>query len=218
MTTSSSDAYSRLLRKFHDQEASFGGGFRSELVAQLINLLNIKSVSDYGAGKRALYFKLKNEYGIDIDYFPFDPAFPEYGGPQSAELVCCLEVLEHVEPEYLESVLLELKHLVTKYGFFSVNCAAAKKFLPDGRNAHLIQQPISWWLKQIASSFEIQYLNKTSMNGFVMLVTPLGTISSVRNPIDISQSTSLRQHFLVAMQRMKIEGRRRIQLVRRKTS
>jgi hypothetical protein len=31
----------------------------------------------------------------------------------------------------------------------------AKKLLPDGRNAHLIQQPRDWWLPRLAQRFAI---------------------------------------------------------------
>jgi hypothetical protein len=47
-----------------------------------------------------------HRHGIDsIEYYPFDPAFEEYGEPRAADLVCCIDVLEHIEPEKLESVL-----------------------------------------------------------------------------------------------------------------
>ena len=99
------------------------------------------------------------------------PAFPDYGKPRSADLVCCIDVLEHIEPTYLDAVLEELRAITVKRGFFSVHCRPAMKFLPDGRNAHLIQQPTSWWLPRLCQHFEISHL-ETVPNGFWVSVEP----------------------------------------------
>ena len=66
------------------------------IVAKLIVDNGIKSLSDYGAGKKNLQRALEPA-GISIDYRPYDPAFPEYGPPVEADMVCCIDVLEHVE-------------------------------------------------------------------------------------------------------------------------
>jgi len=34
------------------------------------------------------------------------------------------------------------------------------KVLPDGRNAHLIQQPAGWWLPKILERFELVTFNR----------------------------------------------------------
>ena len=104
-------------------------------------------------------------------YFPFDPAFPEYGQPQEAELVCCIDVLEHVEPFYLDAVLIDLRKITTGHGFFTIHTGPAIKTLPDGRNAHLIQKPASWWLPKLCDHFETQHLQQ-SPGGFWIVVSP----------------------------------------------
>ena len=76
-------------------------------------------------------------------YHAFDPAFPEYGDPQPADLVCCIDVLEHIEPEFLDSVIAELARITIKLGFFTIATGPATKTRADGGNAHLIQQPSS---------------------------------------------------------------------------
>ena len=50
----------------------------------------------------------------------------------------------------------------------------AAKILADGRNAHLIQKPSSWWLPKIVKYFEIhQLMNHNIMgNGIWMIVRP----------------------------------------------
>jgi hypothetical protein len=135
------------------------------LVSEIIKSLKIKSISDYGAGKKNLYSSLKNLNNISIEYFPYDPAFPDYGKPQSADLVCCIDVLEHIEPELIDNVINELSLITTNYGFFTVHMGPAGKFLADGRNAHLIQKPSSWWLEKLIKKFEIINLIEHNMMG-----------------------------------------------------
>lgn len=55
------------------------------------------------------------------EYYPFDPVFEEYGEPRPADLVCCIDVLENIDPEKLESVLLELSKITLNFGFFSIH-------------------------------------------------------------------------------------------------
>jgi hypothetical protein len=52
---------------------------------------------------------------------------------------------------------------------FTIATKPAGKFLKDGRNAHLIQKPASWWLPLMCSRFEIEFLQKTSI-GFILIV------------------------------------------------
>lgn len=140
-------------------------------VKSLIERHDIRSLSDYGAGKCNLY-KALHKLGVrDVDYRPYDPAFSEYGAPRRGELVCCIDVLEHVEEDFLPKVLDELHDLTERYGFFSVHCGPAQKTLPDGRNAHIIQQPTSWWLPRLCERFEVVELQQ-SPGGFWVFVSP----------------------------------------------
>lgn len=144
------------------------------IVRELVTRYNIRSISDYGAGKQNLLRGL-NELGLTgFDYFPYDPAFPEYGEPKPADLVCCIDVLEHIEPAFLDAVLDDLRTITVKRGFFSVNCGPAMKFLSDGRNAHLIQEPASWWLPRLRHHFEINQLENVA-SGFWVVVEPKQT-------------------------------------------
>jgi len=145
------------------------------IVAKIINELNIKTLSDYGAGKKNL-FKFLVELGINLEaYYPYDPAFPEYGKPKEADLVCCLDVLEHIEPDLIDNVIAELASITKSFGFFSVDMGPAIKILSDGRNAHLIQKPSSFWLEKFVKHFEILHLERHKMmgnDGFWIAVAP----------------------------------------------
>lgn len=138
------------------------------IIAEVVPGWPVASVSDYGAGKCRLLQGIVR-HGFSGSYYPYDPAFPEMGDPQPAELVCCIDALEHVEPAYLGAVLADLERITVKLGFFSIHCGPAMKKLPDGRNAHLIQEPPSWWLPKLCQHFEIERMEK-AFGGFWVLV------------------------------------------------
>jgi hypothetical protein len=148
----------------------------SPIVADIIRQTGCKSVSDYGAGKKRLKEGLQ-QAGVDLShtqYFAYDPVFPEYGEPRSADLICCIDVLEHIEPEFLDNTLIRISELITYIGFLSVHMGPANKKLADGRNAHLIQKPGSWWLPKISQYLEIIHLQSHEMmgSGIWMVVKP----------------------------------------------
>ena len=65
-------------------------------VKKIIEDAKLNSISDYGAGKKNLQ-KTLDDLGLNnYEYYPYDPAFPEYGPPKEADLVCCIDVLEHI--------------------------------------------------------------------------------------------------------------------------
>jgi hypothetical protein len=141
------------------------------IVKSILDATGARSISDYGAGKQNLKRALQDLGKVDFEYFPYDPAFPEYGEPRPADLVCCIDVLEHIEPDYLAAVLLDLRSIVRGAGFFSIATGPAMKVLSDGRNAHLLQKPSSWWLPRLCEHFEIVRLQRTP-DGFYVGVEP----------------------------------------------
>ena len=144
-------------------------------VASLMKQTNSRTISDYGAGKKNLLRGLAAAGIQPAEYYPYDPAFPEYGPPRTADVVCCIDVLEHIEPDLVDNVLAELGSITTRFGFFSVHQGPAGKVLADGRNAHLIQKPTSWWLPRIVKHFEIVQLQAHQImgHGFWLIVAPV---------------------------------------------
>ena len=140
------------------------------MVGQFIQGLKLTSVLDYGAGKGNLAQNLK----IPAQITEYDPAIPGKSVlPEGKfDLVCCIDVLEHIEPECLFDVLDSLTSFIGKYAFITVHTGPAKKVLSDGRNAHLIQEKARWWMPQLCERMDIQKMNKTAA-GFLVLGTPL---------------------------------------------
>lgn len=140
-------------------------------VAQIINANDVTTVLDYGAGRLNLIRAMSQHLKRQIDYRPYEPSMPQYADtPEPADMVACIDVLEHIEPEFLENVLDDLKRCTKHVGFFSVGTEPAKKILPDGRNAHLIQEGPEWWLPKIMSRFDLQTFQRVP-GGFAVLVS-----------------------------------------------
>jgi hypothetical protein len=165
-----SKEYLKLQQQLHEDK-NYGTASikQAPLVKQIFEKNNFMSISDYGAGKKNLYKALLNVGLKDFKYFPFDPVFPEYGNPEPADLVCCIDVLEHIEPEYLDNVIADLKLITINTGFFNISTRPARKTLVDGRNAHLIIKPTNWWLSLFLPIFYIEHLQQTE-TGFLILV------------------------------------------------
>ncbi len=138
------------------------------LVTELINQLQVTEVLDYGCGKGRLAENIKPQGPLVL--YQYDPAIPDVAeSPDPAQMVCCIDVLEHIEPEHLDAVLDDLKRVTQEFGFFSIHTGPAKKVLSDGRNAHLIQERPHWWLEKIMSRFELLQFN-TANQGFYVVV------------------------------------------------
>jgi hypothetical protein len=150
-----SDQYAKLNFDLHKSEPTFGAGaFRSaKEIAQLIEPTGARTLLDYGCGKGSLKPALK-QYLPALIVREYDPAIPgKRDLPKPADVVTCTDVMEHIEPEYLENVLKHLRELTQMLLITSVTTTPAEKTLADGRNAHLIVQPKEWWLAQFGKHF-----------------------------------------------------------------
>lgn len=137
-----------------------GGQKWAPTVADIANNLNTRNILDYGAGKGSLARCLPA-----FNVKQYDPAIPEIAKPpEPCDVVACLDVLEHIEPQCLEAVLADLQR-VTKQNLICVVCTVpAQKTLPDGRNAHLIVQDYKWWWDELSHYFEVVNFNNLGAN------------------------------------------------------
>jgi hypothetical protein len=112
------------------------------------------SILDYGCGQGRLAAVLAVAGKVCREYDPAIPGKDER--PSFADLVVCTDVLEHVEPEKLDTVLAHLKGLARKAVFVVVATRPSNKTLTDGRNAHLILEDDAWWQARVlAAGFTI---------------------------------------------------------------
>lgn len=145
-----SDEYRAQQRQLHAERDDYGVASVkfAPLVTHMVNLHKISTLLDYGAGKGRLRDALNPVSPVMVECY--DPGIEEFSSePDPAELVCCIDVLEHIEPDNLHDVLAHLASKTERFAFLTVHCGPAAKVLPDGRNAHLIQEPPEWWLPQL---------------------------------------------------------------------
>lgn len=151
-----SESYREQNRKLHEEKGSYGAGHQTrqwyQMIAHIAGKMNAVSILDYGAGK-----------GMFAQAYPhlmveqYDPAIPGFDTPpEPHDLVICLDVLEHIEPELLDNVLDDLQRCTKKAAFLTVNMWPARKVLPDGRNAHLIQKPVDWWIPKLIARWDMR--------------------------------------------------------------
>lgn len=139
------------------------------LVTEIVNNLHITHLLDYGCGSLInLYKHIKPAH--KLTYQAYDPGTVDYAeSPVPAQMVACIDVLEHIEPEFLEGVLDDLARLTETVLFCTVHTGPASKTLSDGRNAHLTQQPMEWWLPKLWARFELQTVQVTGPNQFYVI-------------------------------------------------
>ena len=137
------EAYRRELQKIHQEDEDWGTGPRGNII-YICNFLycnNVEKLLDYGCGKGE-----NLGWFLPIEVSNYDPAMYEWStDPEPEDYLLCTDVLEHIEPECIEDVL---KHLVSKFNKKALLCISlqkSKKFLADGRNAHLLVKSDIWW-------------------------------------------------------------------------
>ncbi len=166
-----SEEYRKMQQQLHENPNYGVASLQfAPLVAQVVEATGAHELLDYGAGKGRLGVALKQYIQRPLTIRHYDPAIPDWSAlPQPCALVACIDVLEHIEPALLDNVLNDLQRVTADVGVFTVHTGPAKKALPDGRNAHLIQQRPSWWLPKFLERFELAQFNRVE-RGFMVVV------------------------------------------------
>ena len=156
-----SEGYKKMNTALHEDYKNYGNqnSFLSEklpLVCDAFNKhYNYSSILDYGCGKGLIINSLKQHLRRHTyDISGYDPCVSEFASePKPADIVMCTDVLEHIEPEKIETVIKHIKDLTNKICYLVIDLLPAQKKLPDGRNAHLIIAPAGWWLNELSKQF-----------------------------------------------------------------
>ena len=154
------------------------GAHFAPLVNEIIEKFGVTHLLDYGCGSQlSLAKNLKSLH--KLTYQCYDPAVEKFSAtPVAAQMVACIDVLEHIEPEFLDAVLDDLKRLTEGVLFATIATGPAGKTLSDGRNAHLIQEPISWWMPKLFERFDVQTMTRTE-HGFIVVAFANAHIEAV---------------------------------------
>ena len=162
------EEYRELNKQLHKDDDTFGVTSRkyTDSILDMCNSINDQDVLDYGCGKAELA-KL-----IPFKIQSYDPCIEKFSNrPKPANIVACIDVLEHIEPECLDDVLEDIQNLTKKAIFLTVATAEALKKLPDGRNAHLIVQDYTKWLPKLWEHFTLVNYSKRNY-GFLFIGEP----------------------------------------------
>jgi hypothetical protein len=141
-----SEKYKTMLKEIHD---STPFGKRSKIPKYLKDFVEHTkpmSILDFGCGKGRLVARLQEDFPtITIQgYDPGNTIFDINLDEVKVDLLISTDVLEHVEPEHIDKTL-EYLSTKSRYIYHLIALSPAKLILPDGRNAHLIQESPDWW-------------------------------------------------------------------------
>lgn len=178
--------YARLNRALHETNAGYGAmSWRhAEKVLSLRDETDSLTVLDYGCGKGALYKAL----GCPAWMQEYDPAVPgKDERPKMADLVICTDVLEHIEPELLDNVLIDIVRLTAKAAFLLIATRPAAKTLADGTNAHKIVENAEWWRTTLSKYFYILQFEST-VQEVGAIVTPVRPVNEIRGKSAVSDT------------------------------
>jgi hypothetical protein len=115
---------------------------------RIIQRYKLKSVLDYGTGHGTVPEYLRENL-TDVKVMGFEPGLPRsVRFPDEVDLLMSGDVMEHIEPEFLKNVIDVQKETATRFMYHRIHMLPANAILPDGRNAHLIQEDGEWWKKQ----------------------------------------------------------------------
>lgn len=110
----------------------------------------------HDAGLRVLMIDLCRE-AVEVSDIPFMEAclWELPAGLHPREWVFCVDVLEHLPPDYIGSTLDDLAALTIKGGLLKIACFEDGCGAMIGEPLHLTVQPALWWLERIKARWEI---------------------------------------------------------------
>jgi len=180
--------YLRTQEALHEGAYGSSGHYWLGHVAEICDVLNCRSVLDYGAGKGTLGPYLKR---LGIEYAAYDPVtFPKKPSGRF-DLVVCLDVMEHIEEAFVPAVMAEIWGYTNIAMFCVVNTRASSKTLSDGRNAHITERPYEWWRDNYLSEGWKPARVRQTADGFDMVSTRTPPPTGV-SPISRAQLHTLR--------------------------
>ena len=150
-----SGSYQTDLRRLHSQQQRWGtsGNRYAAPIYHWAKECGAKGILDYGAGKGSL----KHALGVySIPVAEYDPGvIGKDSKPAPADCVVSTDVLEHIEPEYVDATLAYIAGLTKVCGWHLIALykAGARNNLSDGRNAHLSLFPPEDWMQRINTAF-----------------------------------------------------------------
>lgn len=107
-----------------------------------------RTLLDYGSGKGVVHERKPWNISVTL----YDPAVKgiDVLPVGDFDAVICTDVLEHIPEDELDEALNNIFSKANKVVYLSISTKPAKKFLPNGDNAHVTVKSQDWWLERIA--------------------------------------------------------------------
>lgn len=154
-----SQTYKSVLKETHAKlNKTWGGGHSIDKLPKYQGDMFEKEVTtilDYGCanGKFKVYMNKRKPH---YDVREYDPGIEGKDTmPEPADYIVCCDVMEHIELDLLDNVMLHLKSLMLKGGFFNISTKDAVTLLSDGSNAHKIVKDGNWWVDLFSKHFDL---------------------------------------------------------------
>lgn len=153
--------YQQQLATMHSQGQFVRGGKGLKSLRPFIDQYQPRSLLDFGCGHGGLMRAIQEHYPHML-VKGYDPGSEKHHAmpTKATDVIVSLDVFEHIEPEHLDQTLQLIASRMLRAGWFRIACYPAKKLLPDGRNAHLIVQPPSWWRQQILANMNVRIVHE----------------------------------------------------------
>lgn len=155
-----SDAYLEVLRKSRAELYPYWGGGGARHAPRVIQLLEqcstpAGSILDYGSGVGLFAEEVRKLAGTRYHVSSYEPTLPQWSELPAGlfDAVVCTHVLEHIEPELLAATLEEIRARARRLVYIEVPHREAVEVLTDGRNAHLIVEPATFWRDRLEECF-----------------------------------------------------------------
>jgi hypothetical protein len=115
-----------------------------------------RSLVDWGCAHGHLLTRVTQDFPSVQELAGYDPGNPDYNVVPNGTYDCLVscDVIEHFEPDQLDESLKLMQSKFFRAAFLIIACYPAKKFLPDGRNAHLIIENADWWISRVKQQFD----------------------------------------------------------------
>lgn len=145
-----------------EQRSDYGSSFHGRELVPRVLACNPEFVLDFGCGQNNFIQALNDHdiYGQGIDFaFPqADVLAPMHNTGFSdgvADVITAFDSLEHLLPDEVEDVLLEMRRVARpKFHFFFTIATSPSRITVNGENLHPTVKPIEWWVETISEVFQ----------------------------------------------------------------
>lgn len=143
----------QLNSELHQSNKHYGTAakHRKKEIVDFCKKVGNREILDYGCGKGMLKQVLGSKYVVH----EFDPAIPgkDQLNPRKYPVVVCVDVMEHVEPVYIQEVLFHLKELTESGIYFAISLKRGTRRMADGSFAHKSVFNAAWWFEVLSAHF-----------------------------------------------------------------